>query len=134
MTKDAKADMPLPVFTSHPITLICSPVPLRRSQFAQPFPTPFPLPALSLNARLSMATTASQPVTSNARANTATDHTTRKGKVKKAADPAHTSKQIEDTIAQLERNRAGDKEQEIEIGTFTLRCISSKELAEPYVA
>jgi len=37
-------------------------------------------------------------------------------KGKKGADPINTSKQIEDTIAQLERSQAVDKDQEIEIG------------------
>ena len=64
-----------------------------------------------------MASTATQPVPGSARTSTSTDHTTRKApKAKKAADPVHTSKQIEDTIAQLEKSRAGDKEQEMEIG------------------
>ena len=65
-----------------------------------------------------MATASAQAATTNARTNTTTDHVARKGKAKKAADPAHTSKQIEDTIAQLERSRQGDKEQEMEIGVF----------------
>ncbi len=40
----------------------------------------------------------------------------KKGKGKKGADPVNTSKAIEDTIAQLERSKAGEKDQEIEIG------------------
>lgn len=39
----------------------------------------------------------------------------KKGKGKKSADPVNTSKQIEDTIAQLEKSKAGDREQEAEI-------------------
>jgi hypothetical protein len=43
--------------------------------------------------------------------------TAKKGKGKKAAaDPADTSKLVEQTIAQLEKSRAGDREQELEIG------------------
>ncbi len=38
-----------------------------------------------------------------------------KGK-KAAADPADTSKLVEQTIAQLEKSKAGDREQELEIG------------------
>jgi hypothetical protein len=41
----------------------------------------------------------------------------KKGKGKKAAaDPADTSKLVEQTIAQLEKSKAGDREQELEIG------------------
>lgn len=48
------------------------------------------------------------------------DHGSKRGKPKKNAAPINTSKQIEDTIAQLERSKAGDKEQDIEIGaSFT---------------
>ncbi|KAL9085671.1 MAG: hypothetical protein Q9159_004548 [Coniocarpon cinnabarinum] len=62
-----------------------------------------------------MSTTTPQSSAPNARPAPAADHATRKGKAKKSTDPAHTSKQIEDTIAQLEKSRAGDKEQEMEI-------------------
>lgn len=48
--------------------------------------------------------------------------TQKKGKNKKAPDPVNTSKQIEDTIAQLEKNKAGDKEQEAEIETEVKRA------------
>jgi len=41
---------------------------------------------------------------------------TKRTKGKKGVDPINTSKQIEDTIAQLERSQAVDKDQEIEIG------------------
>lgn len=44
--------------------------------------------------------------------------TGKRAKGRKAADPVNTSKAIEDTIAQLERSRQGDKEQELEIGMF----------------
>lgn len=40
----------------------------------------------------------------------------KKSRPRKGADPVNTSKAIEDTIAQLERNRAGEKDQELEIG------------------
>lgn len=40
----------------------------------------------------------------------------KRNKGKKAADPVNTTKQIEDTIALLERSQAGEKDQEIEIG------------------
>ena len=81
-----------------------------------------------------MATTASAPApapapTTNARTNSTIDHGARKGKAKKATDPAHTSKQIEDTIAQLEKSRAGDKEQELEIGESYFRTYFGKEFA-----
>lgn len=42
---------------------------------------------------------------------------TKRGKGKKSTDPVNTSKQIEDTIAQLEKSRAGEKDAEQEIGT-----------------
>lgn len=45
---------------------------------------------------------------------------TKKSRPKKNADPINTSKQIEDTIAQLERSKAVDKDQELEIGGFYL--------------
>ena len=44
------------------------------------------------------------------------NHGPKKSKAKKATDPVNTTKQIEDTIAALERNRAGEKDQELEIG------------------
>lgn len=40
----------------------------------------------------------------------------KRAKGKKGPDPINTSKQIEDTIALLERSQAVDKDQEIEIG------------------
>lgn len=46
----------------------------------------------------------------------------KKGKSKKAPDPVNTSKQIEDTIAQLEKNKAGDRELEAEIETEVKRA------------
>lgn len=67
-----------------------------------------------------MATTAPPPSSTNARnPPVAEGHGSKRGKAKKAADPVNTTKQIEETIAQLERNRAGDKEQDIEIGRST---------------
>ena len=67
------------------------------------------------------ATAASaNPKQSPAPASTTDSHASSKkgsaSKAKKAADPVNTTKQIEDTIAALERNRAGEKDQEIEIG------------------
>lgn len=51
----------------------------------------------------------------------------KKSRPRKGADPINTSKQIEDTIAQLERNRAGEKDQELEIGEYrhTLRSVGA---------
>jgi hypothetical protein len=40
----------------------------------------------------------------------------KKGKGKKNVDPADTNKLLEQTVARLERDVAGDREQEIEIG------------------
>lgn len=46
---------------------------------------------------------------------------TKKGKGKKNTDPVDASKQIAAKIAQLEQNAAGEKDQEIEIGTSQYR-------------
>src|ERR1700712_56097 len=43
----------------------------------------------------------------------------RKGKGKKNTDPVDTNKLLEQTMARLERDVAGDKEQEAEIGSYT---------------
>jgi hypothetical protein len=43
---------------------------------------------------------------------------TRKGKGKKNTDPVDTNKLLEQTMARLERDVAGDKEQEAEIGAY----------------
>jgi hypothetical protein len=43
----------------------------------------------------------------------------RKGKGKKNTDPVDTNKLLEQTMARLERDVAGDKEQEAEIGAYT---------------
>jgi hypothetical protein len=40
----------------------------------------------------------------------------KKGKGKKNADPVDTNKLLEQTMARLEKDMAGDKEQEAEIG------------------
>jgi hypothetical protein len=40
----------------------------------------------------------------------------KKGKGKKTADPVDTNKLLEQTVARLERDAAGDREQEAEIG------------------
>lgn len=42
----------------------------------------------------------------------------RKGKGKKNTDPVDTNKLLEQTMARLERDVAGDKEQEAEIGAY----------------
>jgi hypothetical protein len=53
----------------------------------------------------------------------------KKGKGKKAAaDPADTSKLVEQTIAQLEKSRAGDREQELEIGMSGHACWATWQL------
>ncbi|KAI9652494.1 MAG: hypothetical protein M1831_006763 [Alyxoria varia] len=62
-----------------------------------------------------MATTASQKPASNAPATPTEGHGSRKGKSKKATDPAATEKQIAETIASLERSKAGEKDEAIEI-------------------
>ena len=46
----------------------------------------------------------------------ATNAQPKRGKAKKNADPINTTKEIEDRIAQLEKNKAGEKDQEAEIG------------------
>lgn len=51
----------------------------------------------------------------------------KKGKGKKAPDPSEQQKQIQAKIAQLELDAAGDKEQELEIGAYTL--LASGQLA-----
>jgi hypothetical protein len=43
----------------------------------------------------------------------------KKGKGKKNADPVDTNKLLEQTMARLERDMAGDREQEAEIGAYT---------------
>lgn len=43
----------------------------------------------------------------------------RKGKGKKNTDPVDTNKLLEQTMARLERDVAGDKEQEAEIGAYS---------------
>jgi hypothetical protein len=45
----------------------------------------------------------------------------KKGKGKKVADPVDTNKLLEQTVARLERDAAGDREQEAEIGRCCLR-------------
>jgi len=47
----------------------------------------------------------------------------RKGKGKKNTDPVDTNKLLEQTMARLERDVAGDKEQEAEIGTYSLLAV-----------
>lgn len=48
----------------------------------------------------------------------------KKNKGKKAADPNETSKLLAAKISQLEQDAAGEKDQEVEIGTlFYLDCI-----------
>lgn len=53
-------------------------------------------------------------------ANAMPSNTAKKGKQKKATDPNEASKLIAAKISQLELDAAGDKEQEAEIGGFTL--------------
>lgn len=75
----------------------------------------------TINERSDMTTTASRPPpleappTANVAPPLPSLQSQKRAKGKKAADPVNTTKAIEDTIAQLERNRAGDKEQELEI-------------------
>lgn len=45
-------------------------------------------------------------------------NTQKRGKGKKAPESVDTSKLLEQRIAQLEQNRAGDREQELEIGKW----------------
>jgi hypothetical protein len=50
-----------------------------------------------------------------------TQQGTRKSKSKKSLDAAGTGNLINQTIAHLEKNKAGNREQEQEIGGFDLR-------------
>lgn len=52
----------------------------------------------------------------------------KKNKGKKAADPNETSKLLAAKISQLEQDAAGEKDQEVEIGTlfcsgYVMRCV-----------
>lgn len=55
----------------------------------------------------------------------------KKGKQKKASDPNEDAKMIQAKIAQLEMDATTEKDQEAEIGSFTLCCtISGRSLGE----
>ena len=81
-----------------------------------------------------MATTTSQAplVSVNEQENLPAGHpaplaaSNKKSRPRKGADPINTSKQIEDTIAQLERNRAGEKDQELEIGEWQYVSVAAE--------
>lgn len=47
----------------------------------------------------------------------------KKNKGKKAADPNETSKLLAAKISQLEQDAAGEKDQEVEIGTPSIYCV-----------
>lgn len=85
---------------------------------------PIPPPTMENRNITSNGTAQTQNATGNA-AHSAP--AAKKGKAKKSADPVDTNKLVEQHLARLERDLAGDREQEAEIGAV-VNIVNLREL------